>query len=213
MNKMTEIEHIEKNNPGFQKKQFLQLNLLFEIYNLRNTRKKLRRKLKFLEKSMKRDINANFAIKIEAFKVISTENNTKFKDAMIKLETSYNIFKFAKELENYNQYLANLNKKRNKRLLDLNTYEITKGYYLQKIIDINDNVKHLKDLAVPYFQELKDELIMLEDQRIKLITEKLKKTIDKDKFAQESKEIETLKLQKEEKLAFLMVEVIDFKLS
>ena len=210
---MTEIEYIERFNPNLREKQFIQLDLLFKIYNLRNTRKKLRRKLKLLEKSMKRDTNGNFAIKIEAFKVISTENNTKFKDAMIKLETSYNIFKFAKELENYNQYLANLNKKRNKRLLDLNTYEITKGYYLQKIIDINDNVKHLKDLAVPYFQELKDELIMLEDQRIKLITEKLKKTIDKDKFAQESKEIEKLKLQKEEKLAFLMVEVIDFKLS
>ena len=210
---MTEIEYIEKINPSLQKKQFLQLDLLFKIYNLRNTRKKLRRKLKILEKSMRRDNNVNFAIKIEAFKVISTENNIKFKDAMSKLENSYNIFKFAKELENYNQYLTNLNKKRNKRLLDLNSYEITKGYYLQKIIDINDNVKHLKDLAIPYFQELKDELIMLEDQRIKLITEKLKKTIDKDKFAQESKEIETLKLQKEEKLAFLMVEVIDFKLS
>ena len=213
MNKMTEIEYIEKINPSLQKKQFLQLDLLFKIYNLRNTRKKLRRKLKILEKSMRRDNNVNFAIKIEAFKVISTENNIKFKDAMSKLENSYNIFKFAKELENYNQYLTNLNKKRNKRLLDLNSYEITKGYYLQKIIDINDNVKHLKDLAIPYFQELKDELIMLEDQRIKLITEKLKKTINKDKFAQESKEIEKLKLQKEEKVAFLMVEVIDFKLS
>ncbi len=210
---MTEIEYIEKINPSLQKKQFLQLDLLFKIYNLRNTRKKLRRKLKILEKSMRRDNNVNFAIKIEAFKVISTENNIKFKDAMSKLENSYNIFKFAKELENYNQYLTNLNKKRNKRLLDLNSYEITKGYYLQKIIDINDNVKHLKDLAIPYFQELKDELIMLEDQRIKLITEKLKKAIDKDKFAQESKEIEKLKLQKEEKVAFLMVEVIDFELS
>ncbi len=210
---MTEIEYIEKINPGFQKKQFMQLDLLFKIYNLRNTRKKLRRKLKFLEKSMKRDSNVNFARKIEAFKVISTENNTKFKDAMSKLENSYNIFKFAKELENNNQYLTNLNKKRNKRHLDPNSYEMTKGYYLQKIIDINDNVKHLKDLAVPYFQELKDELIMLEDQRIKLITEKLKKTIDKDMVAQESKEIEKLKLQKEEKLAFLTVEVIDFELS
>jgi len=149
---MTEIEYIEKFNPDLQKKQFLQLDLLFKIYNLRNTRKKLRRKLKSLEKSMKRDNDVNIAIKIEAFKVISTENNNKFKDAMTKLETSYNIFKFAKELENNNQYLTNLNKKRNKRLLDPNSYEITNGYYLQKIIDINDNVKHLKNLAIPYFQ-------------------------------------------------------------
>ncbi len=210
---MTEIEYIERFNPNLREKQFIQLDLLFNIYNLRITRKKLRRRLKFLEKSMKRDINKNFARKIEAFKVVSTENNAQFKDTMSKLENSYNIFKFAKELENYNKYLTNLNKKRNKRLLDPNSYEITKGYYLQKLIDIKHNVKHLKDLAAPYFQVLKDELIMLEDQRIKLITEKLKKTIDKDKFAQESKEIETLKLQKEEKLAFLMVEVIDFKLS
>ncbi len=213
MNKMTEIEYIEKFNPDLQDKQFLQLDLLFEIYNLRNTRKKLRKKLKYIEKSMKRGISINLVRKIEAFKVVSTENNDTFKDTMSKLENSYNIFNFAKELENCNQYLTNLNKKRNKRLLDLNSYEITKGYYLQKIIDINDHVKHLKDLAIPYFQVLKDELIMLEDQRIKLITEKLKKTIDKDKFAQESKEIEKLKLHKEEKLAFLTVEVIDFELS
>ena len=113
---MTEIEYIEKFNLDLQEKQFLQLDLLFKIYNLKNTRKKLRRKLKFLEKSMKRDNNVNLAIKIEAFKAISTENNTKFKDTMTKLENSYNIFKFAKELENNNKYLTNLNKKRNKRI-------------------------------------------------------------------------------------------------
>jgi len=213
MNKMTEIEYIEKSNPGLQTEQFLQLDLLFKIYNLRNTRKKLKRKLKCLEKSMKRENTVDFTRKIKAFKVVSTENNDKFKNTMAKLETSYNIFRFAKELKNNNQYLSNLEKKRNKRLIDPKSYEITKGFYLQKIIDINDNVEHLKDIAIRYFQELKDELINLEDQRIKLITEKLKKTIEKDKFVQECKEIEKLKRQNEEKYAFLKVEVIDFELS
>ena len=69
MNKMTEIEYSEKFNPYLKEKQFLQLDLLFKIYNLRNTRKKLRKKLNFLEKSMKQDKNVNLVRKIEEGKV------------------------------------------------------------------------------------------------------------------------------------------------
>ena len=53
---------------------------------------------------------------------------------------------------------------------------------------------------------------MLEDQRIRLTTEKMRKSITKDKFKEKSQEFENLKQKIEEKLAFLKVEIIDLNL-
>ena len=212
LKKLTEIEYSNKNKHIFEDERFEQLELLFEIYKLRNIRKKLRKKLKSLEKIIKREYNKNFANKFEAFKIVSTENNAKLEDIMSKLKTSYNIFKLVKDRENNHQYLANLDKARRKGRINSEQYEIAKGFYLQKLIDINDNISHLRDIAISYFQELKDKLIMLEDKRIRLNTEKLRKKITKEEFNQKSSEIESLKHQLEEKLAFLEVEIIDLEL-
>lgn len=209
---MTEIENNNRTEHIFQNKQLKQLELLFEIYNLKSVREKLRKKLKSLEKMTKLDYNKNIANKIEAFKVISTENNDRFKEIMSKLKTSFNIFKLTKGLENNNQYLANLNKERKMGRIDVEDYEITRGYYLERIIDINENLNQLKDNAISYFQELKDELIILEDRRIKLTTEKLKKIITKEEFNQSISKIEALKQEFEKKLAFLKVEIIELEL-
>ena len=212
LKKLTETEYNNKINPPFRDDRFNQLELLFEAYKLRNSRKKLRKKLKALKKMIKQDGNKNLANKIEAFKIVSTENNAKFEDIMFRLKTSYNIFKLVNELESNQQYLTNLNKERKKGRIDMEQYEITKGYYLQKIIDINDSINQLKDIARSYYQELKEKLIMLEDQRIRLVTEKLRKMINKEDLNQKSNEIESLKHQLEEKLAFLEVEIIDLEL-
>ena len=161
---------------------------------------------------MKREMNKHFAKNFEVFKIVSTENNTKLEDIMCKLKTSHNIFKLVNELKNNLQYLTNLNKERKKGYIDMEQYEITKGHYLQNIIDIRKWISQLKDIAISYFQELKDNLIMLEDQRIRLATEKLRKKITKEEFNQKSNEIESIKHQLEEKLAFLEVEIIDLKL-
>ena len=109
---MTELEYSSKIKHIFQDEQFNQLELLFEIYNLKNVREKLRMKLKSLEKMIKRSYTENIAKKIEAFKVISTENNDRFHEIMSNFKPSYNIFKLVKELKNNKQYLANLNKER-----------------------------------------------------------------------------------------------------
>ena len=210
--KVTEIKYNNKIKPTFLDERFEQLNLLFEVYKSRNIREKLRKKLKSFEKMIKRDYDSKLANKIEAFKIVSIENNAKFEDKVSRLKTSYNIFKLAKELENNNYYLANLDKERKKGRIDVEQYEITKGYYLQKLLDIHDSINHLKDIATTYFQVLKEKLIILEDHRIRLTTEKLRKVITKEEFNQKSYEIESRKQQLEEKLAFLEVEIIDFEL-
>ncbi len=209
---MTETEYSNKIKPTFQDERFEQVEVLFEVFILRNIRKKLRKKLKSLEKMIKGESNSETTKKLEAFKIVSTENNIKFEDLMSRLKTSYNIFKLVNELETNQQYLTNLNKERKKRHIDAKQYEITKGYYLQKMIDIHDAINQLKNISISYYQELKDKLIMLEDRRIRLTTEKLRKIITKEEFKPKSDEIETLKHQLEEKLAFLKVEIIDLEL-
>ncbi len=212
MIKITEIEYSDEDKPIFRDERFEQLELLFEVYKLRNIRERLRKKLKSLEKMLKRENTKNFVNEIEAFKVVSTENNAKYKDIMSRLKTSYNIFMLVSKLENNQYYLMNLNNERNKEQITIEQYEITKGYYLQKLIDINDSINKLKDNAMSYFQQLKDELINLEDQSIRLTTEKLRKRINKEEFNQKSEKIEVLKHQIEEKLAFLEVEIIDLEI-
>ncbi|TET56698.1 MAG: hypothetical protein E3J52_11425 [Promethearchaeota archaeon] len=209
---MTEIENRNRTKLKLQTEKYQQLELLFEIYNLKDVREKLRNKLESIEKMIKRDCERNLTNKIEAMKVISTENNDRFKEVMSKLKSSNNIFKLAEQLDKNKQYLGNLNKERKRGRVDIEQYEITKGFYLQKVIDIYESVNQLKDLTITYYQELKDELIMFEDQRIKLTTEKFRKMITKEEFNQKSNEIETLKHQLEEKLAFFKIEIIDLEL-
>jgi len=209
---MTEIESSNRTKLKLQIEKYQQLELLFEIYNLKNIRERLRRKLKSIEKMIERDSERNIANKIEAMKVISTENNDRFKEIMSRLNPSYNIFKLVEELDKNKQYLVNLNKERKRGRIDIEQYEITKGYYLQKVIDIYESVDQLKDLTITYYDELKDELIMFEDQRIKLTTEKLRKMIVKEEFNQKSNEIESLKHQLIEKMAFFKIEILDLEL-
>ena len=209
---MTEIESSNRTKLKLQIEKYQQLELLFEIYNLKNIRERLRRKLKSIEKMIERDSERNIANKIEAMKVISTENNDRFKEIMSRLNPSYNIFKLVEELDKNKQYLVNLNKERKRGRIDIEQYEITKGYYLQKVIDIYESVDQLKDLTITYYDELKDELIMFEDQRIKLTTEKLRKMIVKEEFNQKSNEIESLKHQLIEKMAFFEIEILDLEL-
>ena len=70
----------------------------------------------------------------------------------------------------------------------------------------------MKSLARSYFHELKEEIINLEDERIRLITEKAKKTITKKDFKDQLMENDNSKHVLEEKLAFLQVKIIDYQL-
>jgi len=209
---MTEIESCNRIKISSGSEQFEQLELLFEIYKLRENRKKLREKLRNLEKMIKRNTNKNITNRIEAFRIVAAENNEKFEEIMSTLKTSYNIFKLLNDEKDNRCFLRNLEEARKKRKVDLQQYEITKGYYLQKLLEINNSIDHLREVAISYYQVLEDNLIHLEDQRIKLTTEKLRKKIVKEEFHQKSQELESLKHQLEEKLAFLEVEIIEKEL-
>lgn len=212
LEKLTKIECINKINPTSRDEQFKQLELLFEVYRLRYKRKKLRKKLKSIEKDIKPETSKLNIKKLQALKVISAEINSELKSIMLRLKESCDIFKLLNEIENNRVYLANLDEARKKRKIDTQQYEMTKGFYLQKLIEINDHINQLRNIACFYYQKLKNQLITLEDSRIKLSTKKLRKKISKEDFLKKSDELESLKHHLEEKLAFLKVEIIDLVL-
>ncbi len=107
----------------------------------------------------------------------------------------------------------NLEKGRKKLRIEPETYEITRGHYLQKMIDTRNNLVQLKNSALSYFKELKNDLIALEDQRIVLTTDKMRKNITKEVFKKKIKKVEVCKQKIEEKLAFLQVEIVDYEFS
>jgi len=191
---------------------FNQFNLLFEIYKLKKVRELLSSKLNTIEKLLKSGHNSNILYKFEALKVVITGNDKSYKNLTAELIDEYNVFDLIKRLEENILYLENLDRERKKKHIDSESYEITKGYYLQKLIDTKDNLRQLKKQALSYYQELKDKLITLEDQRIILATEKERKKLTKEEYKVELKKIEKFKQEIEEQLAFLNVKIIDYDL-
>lgn len=206
---MTEIKIKE---PNQKVEDFNQLDLLFEIYRLKKIRRKLSSKLNSIEKLLKSEEQPKIQYKFQALKMVITENDENYRKITSQLKNCNNIFNIPKFLEQNNQYIVNLNKERKKGHIDSESYELTKGYYLQKIIDVKSNFDDMKTLARSYFQELKDKLINLEDKRIQLITERTKKAITKNDFNEKITENDNSKHHLEEKLAFLSVKIIDYQL-
>ena len=138
---MTELKFKE---PLQEVKRFYQLDSLFEIYRLRIVRKKLISKLKSFEKLLKSGNTSNILYKFEALKVVITENDYYLKNLILKVDADCNLFELIKNLEECELYIENLTKERKKKRVNLETFEITKGHYLQKMIDIKDNMRLLK---------------------------------------------------------------------
>ena len=206
---MTEIRNKESVNVV---EQVNQLDLLFEIYSLKKVRKKLTSKLKSLEKLLKSGRTLNIDYKFEALKVIITENSTQLRDLLPKIDAHHNVFDLTKSLNECELYFDNLMIERKKKHIDLETFELTKGHYLKQILDIQDSIRQLKINASAYSQELRNELIELEDQRIRFTTEKMRRNITKEDFKKKKQKLENQKENIEEKLAFLKVEIIDLNL-
>jgi hypothetical protein len=206
---MTEINETEPIQ-GFE--DLNQLDLLFETYRLRKIRKKLNSKLTSFEKLLKSEINSKNQYKFQALKTVITENNANYRKVTSQLKNWNNVFKLNELLEENNQYITNLNRERKKGHLDSESYELTKGHYLQKIIDIKRHFSDLKIVAYSYFEEIKDELFDLEDERIQLITDRARKVINKNDFTEKIIENGKSKYQLEEKLAFLQAKIIDYQL-
>ncbi len=150
---MTELQFKEK----FQVLEKVnQLDFLFEIYKIREAKKKIESKLNSFQRKLKYSYSPDINYRFEALKAITAENISKFKDLNAKINTKNNLFELAKNLEENQIYLKNIEKEEKKLRIEPETYELTRGYYLQRIIDIIENFNQLKNNALSYYQELKN---------------------------------------------------------
>ncbi|KKN04794.1 hypothetical protein LCGC14_1093860 [marine sediment metagenome] len=206
--KMTEIQFKDLSH---ESEQFFQLDLLFEIFSLREVRKKIKSKLNSIQRKLKSNSSPDINNRVEALKVITAEIISRFKDLKAKVNSKNNLFELAKNIEESEIYLINIEKERKRLRIEPETYELTRGYYLQKIIDANDDLKQLKKSALSYYKELKNNLIDLEDQRISITMDKMRKDITKEECKIKLQKIEKAKQEIEGKMAFLQVKIIDCK--
>ena len=203
---MTEIEIKELLH---ESEQFFQLDILFEIYKIKEVRKRIGSKLNSIQRKLKSSSSPSINYSLEALKVIVTKNNSRFKDLKAKINSKTDLFELIKNLEKNQIYLKNIEKDKKLLRTESETYELTRGYYLQRIIDIIDDLKQLKKSALSYYQELKNSIVGLEDQRIGINTDKMRKIITKEEFKVKHQKIEKDKQEIEEKMAFLHVKIID----
>ncbi len=203
---MTEIEIKELLH---ESEQFFQLDILFEIYKIKEVRKRIGSKLNSIQRKLKSSSSPSINYSLEALKVIVTKNNSRFKDLKAKINSKTDLFELIKNLEKNQIYLKNIEKDKKLLRTEPETYELTRGYYLQRIIDIIDDLKQLKKSALSYYQELKNSIVGLEDQRIGINTDKMRKIITKEEFKVKHQKIEKDKQEIEEKMAFLHVKIID----
>ncbi len=203
---MTEIEFNEKFH---ELENVNQLGLLYEIFKLKEARKKIESKLNSIQRKLKSSSSSSINYSIEALKVIVAENNSRFKELKAKINFKNDLFELAKNLEDNQIYLKNIERAQKKLQIEPETYELTRGYYLQGIIDTIDDLKQLKKSALSYYHELKNSLIGLEDQRIGINVEKMRKNITKEEYKVKLHKIEKVKQEIEEKMAFFQVKIID----
>jgi hypothetical protein len=203
---MTELE-IKINSPA--KNQNCHFDALYEIYKLRKQRSQLISYLKNFKKLLKSENFSDIKYKFEALKVVIKEKDSCYINLVKELHPRDNFFSLIEKLEQTEGFLKTLRKERKKGRVDLSQYVITKGYYLQKLLDIKSSLEQLKASALSHIDTLKDNLINFEDQRIVLTTEKLRKDISKEEFKEKIKILSAEKQKLEEKIAFLQVEIID----
>jgi len=159
---MTESTNLEKEEILPENKYWKQLDLLFEAYKLQVQQEKLKKKLKELQKNIKKNFPNQNVHRLNALKILVNELIQKKEQTTSKILDSFNIYKIREEVYNLRGYLAELNKAFKKKKIDVNTYRITNDHYNKQLNIHLKNLDRLKLLAKEYILLLKNEEIELD---------------------------------------------------
>ena len=207
---MSETSHDQEIEQFGQEKGIEQLELLFQLFNLRKRKKELIKELDLAKKGLKRGFVKEIANRVKNLKRNIRAYKSNFESLKSKIGASYNIFEIKKNLEENTRYLNNLTKTHKKGLIKASTYETTRIDYAQKIEKGLRYIKRLKLLAQPFFSDLKEEAYSLESERILLRSERLERILSRSDYSRQKKEIDKKKSLLRKKLAFLNSEIFDF---
>jgi len=158
---MTEITNLEKEEILPENEYWKQLDLLFEAYKLQVQQERLKKKLKGLQKELKKNLPNQNIQKFKALQILARELAQKKEQIYSGILDSFNIFKMREQVNNLRGYLAELNKAFKKKKIDVNTYRITNDHYNKQLNIHLKNLERLKLITKEYILTLKNEEIEL----------------------------------------------------
>ena len=201
---MTETTNVEKEGILPENEYWKQLILLFEAYKLQDQQERLKKKLKELQKDIKKNFSNQNIQRLNALKILVNELIQKKDQITTKILDSFNIYKIREQVNNLRGYLAELNKAFKKKKIDVNTYRITNDYYNKQFNIHLKNLERLKLIAKEYILTLKNEEIELYSE---YNYNKGRKLNNKPKSV--SKDFKNRKNVIKQKICFLKVEIIN----
>ena len=193
-----------------QEKGIEQLELLFKLYTERENRDELIKELIRVKKSLKYGNIKDVYSKVNELKQKIQEYKKNFELFSSKIGESYNIFDIKREVEETTMYMNNLNKEYKKGKMEITTYETTRIDYAQKIEKGIRYIKRLKLLARPFFNDLKCDAYILEEERTEVRSERLERRLNKSEYLEKKEKIEKKKAIIRKKLRFLNSEIFDY---
>ena len=202
---MTEITNLEKEEILPENEYWKQLDLLFEAYNLQVQQERLKKKLKELQKVIKKNFSDQNIQQLNALKILVNELIQKKDQITSKILDSFNIYKIRQEVSNLRGYTAELNKAFKRKKIDVNTYRITNDYYNKQLKIHIKNLDRLNLVAKEYILILRNEEIELNSEYNYKNGRKLKKN-----QKNVSKDYKNRKNVIKQKINFLNAEIIDY---
>jgi len=190
---------------------FNQLDLLFELYILKNQKNEIKKKLNELKKRIKRRTEEEVSRQLKALKFLSNEINQKLKKVKFQIMEPFDFFNINSQVKNINHYISALNKSLKRKEIDINTRLITLNYYKDQLDGHKKNLRRIKIVAEEY-------LFYLRNQKIELMADEslMKKKISRKKVKRE--EYEGFKKENSSKkdvnrviLSFLTDIILNFK--
>ena len=190
---------------------FNQLDLLFELYNLKNQKNEIKKKLNELKKKIKRRTEEEVSRQLKALKFLSNEINQKLEKVKSQIMEPYDFFNINSQVKNINNYISALNKSLKRKEIDINTRLITFNYYKDQIEDHKKNLRRIKIIAEEYSFYLRNQKIELMANDCIMKKKMSRRKVTREEYEAFKKENSSKKDVNREIVSFLTETILNFK--
>ncbi len=182
---------------------FNQLDLLFELYNLKKQQNEIKIKLKELKKRVKRSTEEEASRQFKALKFMSDELKRKLKKVNSQIREPYNFFEINSQIQNIHNYISELNKSFKRKEIDINTRLITFNYYKTQLDGYEKSLRRIRIVAEEFFFYLRNQKIGLMASDSLMKKKMTRKKVKKEEYEVFKKENSLKKDVNREILSFL----------
>jgi small-conductance mechanosensitive channel len=190
---------------------FNQLDLLFELYNLKKQQNEIKIKLKELKKKVKRTTEEEVSTQFKALKFMSDEIKQKLKKVNSQIREPYNFFEINSQIQNINNYISELNKSFKRKEIDINTRLITFKYYKSQLDGYKKSLRRIRIVAEQYFFYLRNLKIELMANDSLMKKKMSRKKVEREEYEVIKKENSSKKDVNREVVSFLTEIILNFK--